>query len=137
MAGDFALHDNQRNVDQAATPHFYCTIGDDAGTALPLSSMVSMTLTIYWQNTPSTFKSVNNWNAQNALNVNGCTFAATSGRFDWYGVAADATIQSTNPGVTKETHYLRLDYTYNSTNGVRAGVFQDFFYILKKTSLVS
>lgn len=134
---DLQLRDNQRQVDEGAFPHLFCSLGDDAGTVLPLSALVTLKLTIYYQNTPSTFKSINNWNAQNALNVNGCTFAATSGRFDWYGVAADSAIQSSDPGLTKETHYLRIDYTYNSTPGVRAGVYQDWFFILRKTSLQS
>lgn len=134
---DFQLRDNQRNIDELSTPHFYATIGDDAGTVLPLSAITAMTLTVWWNDTPSTRLSINGWNAQNCLNVNGCTFAATSGRFDWYGLSADATVQSLDQGVVKETHYFRIDYSYNSTNGVRKGKYLDFFYVLRQPILKS
>lgn len=134
---DFQLHDSQRNVDELSTLHFFATLGDDAGTVLPLSAVVSMALSVWWQDSPTTKQSINGWNAQLCLNANGCTFAATSGRFDWYGVAADATVQSLDPGVVKETHYFRIDYSYNSTNGVRKGKYLDFFYVLRQPILKS
>jgi len=100
----------------------------------------------WWNDTPSTSKSINGWNDRNALNndlgaVGKTVFAATSGQFDWYGVAADATIQSPDPGVQKETHYFRIDFTYNQTIGgvtlVRAGDYSDYFFVVRKRVLKS
>lgn len=131
---DYQLPDSLRYIEEDATPIITATILDETGAALPLSAMLTMTLT-YWNQ--STKKSINGRNAQNVLNANNCTYAATGGLFSWNTQPDDTDMQSPDTSVPEETHYFRLDWTYTGTAGTMGNSYRDFFFVTRKEVLVS
>ncbi len=131
---DYQLPDSLRQIDEGATPTLNVTLLDESGVALPLSQLLTLTLT-YWNQ--STKKSINGRNLQNVLNANNCTYAATGGLFSWNMQPLDTVMQSPDTSIPEETHYLRVDWTYTAVAGTKANSYKDFVFILRKLVLVS
>lgn len=87
------------------------TLNDEAGDAVPLSALSTLTLTLYDRATDTI---INSRTAQSILNANGGTFHATSGAFTLTLSADDNVIvTSTIAAGRTETHYGLIEATWS------------------------
>jgi len=105
-----AISDAQRIIDEGNTFTYTATLLNAAGTAIPLSSISTITLTQFVAGTGTI---VNNRDGQNVLNTANVTIHATSGLLTWLGQPDDSAIVGTGraPGIL-EQHYALFKVTY-------------------------
>lgn len=132
------LTDEQRRVNDKATPHLWCTLNDpDTNQPLPLSVIQSLTLWQWWQRGDDPRKTVKYINGrgtsvssgQNVLNLNNVTFNATSGLLDWFLQPLDVAFQNPDTSLLEETHHFVFQWTYTASSGTRDGAWKDFYYV--------
>lgn len=85
------------------------TLTDEAGDAVPLAAIATLTLTLYDADLDSI---INSRNAQSILNTNGGTLHATTGAFTLTLSAADNVIVTTREAGRTETHYGLVEATW-------------------------
>lgn len=101
--------ESQSRYDPGISGIFTGTLLDVAGTAIPLSNIVSVTLTLTNDRDGSV---VNSRNSQNVLNTNNVTINATTGAITWLIQAADtAMVDSTQ---SWEDHVATFTFTYET-----------------------
>lgn len=134
---DYDISDAQRQVDEGTTKHFSCTLlAEDQITPLTAAAMLSITISEWYLDRSGTKRTINSRKSQNVNGANNGVFATTSGVFDLYWQTADTTIQNPDLSVKTEEHHFRLEWTYNSSNGVRGGQYRDFFVVRRKPTQV-
>ena len=101
-------------VAERTTPVLTLTLQDEAGAAVPLADMVSITLTLYSKNTRAV---VNSRDAVNVMNSGIGTYHATSGLLTLSFTADDTAllVQGTAP----DAHVAALTYTWSG--GAKVG----------------
>lgn len=104
-------------VLEETTPKYTATILDDAGNALPIASLTTITLTLYVIKADGTIAYVNSRNAQNVKNANNVTIDS-AGLLTWSLAVADTTLVEDLPF---ERHIALWEYTWGSS---RAGKHQ-------------
>lgn len=130
---DFLLPDNQRPIDEGATPHLSLILKDpDTGSLITSASILTLTFTLWWVDRAGVSRTINSRKVQNVNGANQGSFGSTNGQFDLYMVAADATMQNPDLEVSEEEHKFRLDWTYTSSNGNRGGSYNDYFVVRRK-----
>ena len=87
------------------------TLTDEAGDAVPLSALSTLTLTLYDRASDTI---INSRTAQSILNVNGGTFHATSGAFTLtLGSGDNPIVTSALASGRTETHYGLIEATWS------------------------
>ena len=100
------------NPKQGDSFSFTATIKDAAGTVIPLANMTSLTLTYYNEDDQSI---INSRDGQNVLNLNNCTYHATTGLLTWIGQPADTTV--VNSRIEEEVHIGLFKWTTATESG--------------------
>ena len=103
---------------EKTTPKITAVIKDEAGTPIPGTSLVTLTLTLYNMSEPPTHAIINSRSAQNVLNVNGVTVDA-EGNLAWQLASADTAMQ--NSALSKEAHRAEFRWTYESGSDTLVG----------------
>lgn len=97
-------------IKEKTTPKYTATLLDEDGNAIPLSSIDTITLTLY--NLSATTRDViNSRNAQDVKNTNNVTIHATSGLLTWSMQIADNAIADALKRV--ERHRACFVFTYS------------------------
>lgn len=117
-------------VYEGVTSKFSCVLVDEDEAPIDSADIDTLTVTLYSLDDP-TFPVINNRNAVNVKGANGGVLG-TSGAFSWQMTAADNAIL--NPALDQERHMLRIDWTYDSGDGVGVS-FQKI--LVKNTETVS
>ena len=104
-----------RTVIEGTSMIYTATLQDASGTALPLASIDSLTLTLYDKATGTI---INSRNAQDVLNTNQVTVHATSGLLTWTALPADMAIVGTPTAGVLETHVALFECVYSTTKGL-------------------
>lgn len=107
-----ALTDSQRIVNEGNSFVYTATMKDEDGNAIPLTSINSLTLTLFDAGSGDI---INSRNAQDVLNANQVTVHATSGLLTWNALPADNPIIDTRkaPG-SLEQHIALFRVSYSS-----------------------
>lgn len=103
-------------IPEQTTPKITAVIKDENGTAIPASSLDTLTLDLYNQSDAPTFTVINLRSAQNVLNANGVTVDA-SGNLTWQMVTADNVIIDST--LKTEKHRAVFNWTYSA--GAKTG----------------
>ena len=103
------MSESQLNYDPSESAIFTGTLLDVAGVAIPLTSIVSLTLTLTDAKTGAV---VNSRNAQNVLNANNVTVNATTGAMQWLVQVADTALYDTSSSI--EDHVAKFVWTYET-----------------------
>lgn len=101
------------DVLERITVRYRATLIDDNGTAVPGTSLTTITLTVYDK---STGNILNNRNDQNVLNQNNVTIDS-NGLLEWIVQPEDLAIVNTNHA--NEIHVALFEWTWQS--GTRSG----------------
>lgn len=101
-------------VKEQTTPKYTATVLDDAGIALPIASLTTITLTLYVVQSDGTLAYVNSRNAQNVKNANNVVIDS-AGLLTWSLAVADTTLIEDLPF---ERHLALFQWTWGSS---RAG----------------
>lgn len=103
-------------VDEKVSAIYTATLKDENGTVVPLSELLTLTLTLYdadqGEPTLATANIINSRNVQNVKNTNNVTFHATSGLLTWSIQTADVPIIDSDK--LTELHVARFDFTYGT-----------------------
>lgn len=110
------LDADNREVMAGSTPKIYCTLRNHAGTALPLTSILTLTLTYWDRDTKTRVR-----DSQNVLNTNGVTVHATSGLVTWQMTTGDTTLVSPDPSVRKEVRQFVYRFTWDDGGTTQVG----------------
>ena len=98
-------------LKEGAGAKYTATIIDSDGTAIPLTAITTIALTLYNRDDESIIKSRNN---QDVKNKNDVTIHATSGLLTWLLTAADNPIIDgvRHPKGTREPHIALFEFSY-------------------------
>lgn len=111
-----ALTDAQRTINEGNSFVYTATLLDENSTAIPLSVINSLTLTLFDAGTGTI---INNRNGQDVLNTNQVTVHATSGLLTWAGLPADnAIVDSGKVQDSLEQHVALFRVVYSSTKAL-------------------
>ena len=101
-------------VTEGTTPELTFTLADSAGTAVALSAIDSITMTVIEEKSGST---VNSRSAQDVKNTNNCTYHATSGLFTYDLQPGDVAIENAtdNPIGSIERHLITVTFVWDSS----------------------
>lgn len=119
------LPSDERTCPAGSTPHITFTLRNTALTAIPLASMVSLTVTLWDEATGKTIR-----NAMSILNENNGTMDATSGEVTWYLQIADTTLVSADPNIPKETRRMVIGFSWTEGSRTYVHYEQAFFYVI-------
>ncbi len=101
------------NIMEGTTPKITATVQDEDGTAIPASSLDTLTLTLYnLDDTDNTI--INSRSAQDVLNANNVTVSSL-GALVWSVQEEDTIIVGTDTSDITERHRAVFTWTYNST----------------------
>lgn len=115
---------NKRIVPAGSTPVYTATMKDHDGTALALTQVSSITLTVKDKDTGQVIR-----NAVDAKNANNVTIHATSGLITWQTVSADTTFVSADTEKQQETRIFTFSYVWTSGSDSLTGIEEDFFIV--------
>ena len=101
-------------IDEGTTASLTCAVADSSGTAVPLSAMNSITMTVIEEKGGTT---VNSRSAQDVKNANNCTYHATSGLFTFDLQPGDVAIENAtdNPIGSIERHLITVTFVWDSS----------------------
>jgi hypothetical protein len=100
------------DINEDSHGKYTCTLKDEDGSAVLLSSIGSITMTIIEDRLALP---VNSRTAQDVLNANDCTYNATSGLFTWNVQIEDTDIVNTNTAIGKrEPHLATISFLWAS-----------------------
>lgn len=100
------------NINEDSHGKYTCTIKDEDGSAVLLSSIGSITMTLIEERSAT---EVNDRTAQDVKNTNNCTFHETSGLFTWNVQIGDTDIVNTNTGIgSREPHLATISFLWAS-----------------------
>lgn len=121
------LDANERTMNEKTTGTYTAYLEDADGVVLPLSAILTVTLTLYDKPTGTI---INSRNAQSVLNANNCTVHATSGLLTWAVQVLDTTLVSTTlaPGELEEHVYL-FSWTYTASAETKTGRHESSFMV--------
>ena len=105
------LTSKQRKLDEGTLAKYTATITDEAETAIALSAMTTLTLTLYDAETGTV---INSRNDQDVLNTNNVT-VSSAGLLTWLIQPADNAIVGTRRRAGQyEKHVALFEYTWSS-----------------------
>lgn len=97
-------------INERATGTYNATlVGNDGVTPIPLAQLVTLTLTLYAIIADGTESIINARNAQSVLNLNNCSYHATSGLLTWSIQILDTTL--VEPTLPFELHRALFEWT--------------------------
>ena len=101
-------------IDEGTTASLTCTLANSAGTAVALSAIDSITMTVIEEKGGTT---VNSRSAQDVKNANNGTYHATSGLFTFDLQPADVAIENAtdNPIGSIERHLITVTFVWDSS----------------------
>ena len=110
------LNQKERRVEEKITARYKVILSDEAGAAIPLSDMTTITLTLYDDYTGTI---INSRNAQNVKNTNNVTYTE-AGLLTWTLQPNDNIIVSSDVRTNSyEKHIALFEFTWDS--GAKAG----------------
>jgi hypothetical protein len=101
---------DERTCPAGSTPHITFTLRNTALTAIPLTSMVSLAVTLWDEATGYKIR-----DGLDILNANNGTMDATTGEVVWYLQVADTTLLSPDPDVPKETRRFVIAFSWTES----------------------
>ncbi len=125
-----ALSATERCVREACTALYTATLQDETHTAIPGSSLTTLTLTLYDQASGSI---LNSRNRQNVLNANNVT-VTEAGVLAWTMQPADNAIVNLSVAAgARERHVALFEWTWAA--GAKAGKYEVFFDVQNLTKV--
>ena len=109
------------SILEKTTRVYTATVEDEAGVAIPGTSLTTLVLTLYSLHTGTV---INSRNAQNVLNANNVTVDA-NGLLTWTMQPADN--QILDNALTSERHTALFEFTYSS--GAKSGKHEVVFVV--------
>jgi len=103
---------------EKTTPKITAVIEDEAGTPVPGTSLLTLTLTLYSTSDSPAYAIINDRSDQDVLNAEGVTVDA-EGNLAWQTASADTAIQDSV--LEKETHRAVFKWTYASGSNTIVG----------------
>ena len=101
------------DIDEKTYGSVTATLTSDGSTAIPLSSVDSITMTLIEEQTGDV---INSREAQDVLNTNNCTLDSTSGLFTWAVQTADTAIVGNTRVGDREHHIATFSIVWSTTN---------------------
>jgi hypothetical protein len=101
-------------LNTGETGTYTVTLKDEAGVAVPLANVSTITLTLRHRFSGDI---INTRSAQDVKNTNNCTFHATSGLFTWYLQPGDTPLTDATRKI--DEHLGLITITYTGTGGTR------------------
>lgn len=110
------LTKHERTFDQQESGVYTATLLDENDSAIALSDITSLTMSLFLASDPTDF--INSRNDQNVLNANNCTYHATSGLFTWRIQSADNPIRGASLSHGAEEKHIAVIEVAYGTDGV-------------------